>query len=46
MRRPTAADFRRLAARRDRWQLVGTVLCVVAVAALVFWLLPLPTQAR
>lgn len=37
---PTAADYRRQGALRERWQTAGALAAVAGAAALVFWLVP------
>jgi hypothetical protein len=39
---PSVADYRRKAERREQRQTAAAMAFVVALAALVFWLLPLP----
>jgi hypothetical protein len=46
MHHPTAADYRHQVLRRERWYSYLAGLAVMAVAALVFWLLPFPAKAQ
>jgi len=43
---PSVTEYRRRAARRDRWHTAAAMALVAALASLEFWLLPMPPASE